>query len=146
MEVRMERRGGALLAVPEGRIDSATARDFESKMKAAIQDEDRAVVVNLSQLSYISSAGLRAVLVIAKACGGAMRALRSARFPIPFGRSSSSPVSTRSSRFTVPRSKRSTQSGLTAGQTPFPCWRRPGRGPMQGRAAWARCRKRRGKL
>ncbi len=66
MEVRMERRGGALLAAPEGRIDSATARDFESKMKAAIQDDDSAVVVNLSQLSYISSAGLRAVLVIAK--------------------------------------------------------------------------------
>ena len=66
MEVRMERRGGALLAVPEGRIDSATARDFESKMKAAIQDDDRAVVLNLSQLSYISSAGLRAVLLVAK--------------------------------------------------------------------------------
>ncbi len=66
MEVKMERRSGTLLAVPEGRIDSATARDFESNMKAAIQDEDSAVVMNLSQLSYISSAGLRAVLVIAK--------------------------------------------------------------------------------
>ena len=66
MEVKMERRDGALLALPEGRIDSATARDFESKMKAAIQDDDHAVVLNLSRLSYISSAGLRAVLVIAK--------------------------------------------------------------------------------
>jgi len=66
MEIRMERRDGALLAMPEGRIDSATAREFEGAMRAAIQEDDRAVIVNLSQLSYISSAGLRAVLVVAK--------------------------------------------------------------------------------
>ncbi len=66
MEVRMERRDGALIAAPEGRLDSATAREFEGTMRATIQDDDRAVILNLSQLSYISSAGLRAVLVVAK--------------------------------------------------------------------------------
>ncbi len=66
MEVRVERRGQTLLAAAEGRIDSGTAREFENSMKAAIDAGDRAVILNMSQLSYISSAGLRAILVVAK--------------------------------------------------------------------------------
>ena len=66
MEVSTERENGTLVARVDGRIDGATARDFEDAMQNAIMDDDRAVVVSLEGLSYISSAGLRAILLIAK--------------------------------------------------------------------------------
>ncbi len=66
MEVKTERKDGALIASVDGRIDGGTAREFEYVMNAAIGEDDRAVVVDLSELSYISSAGLRAVLLVAK--------------------------------------------------------------------------------
>ena len=66
MEVSTERENGTLVARVDGRIDGATARDFEDVMQNAITDDDRAVVVSLEGLSYISSAGLRAILLIAK--------------------------------------------------------------------------------
>ena len=66
MEVSTERQSGTLIARVEGRIDGATARDFEDAMKNAIEDDDQAVIVSLEGLSYISSAGLRSILLIAK--------------------------------------------------------------------------------
>lgn len=66
MNVKTERRGEALVAEVEGRIDGVTAREFEAIMTAAIGDDDRAVVVDCASLSYISSAGLRALLMVAK--------------------------------------------------------------------------------
>ena len=66
MEVKTRRESGALVAEVEGRIDGATAREFEEVMNAAIGDGDNVVVVDLASLSYISSAGLRAILLTAK--------------------------------------------------------------------------------
>ncbi len=66
IEVKTERKNGTLVATVGGRIDSATAHEFEDIMNATIGDGDRAVIVDLGQLSYISSAGLRAILLIAK--------------------------------------------------------------------------------
>ena len=56
----------ALIAKAEGRIDGVNARDFEEAMKAAISGDDAVVVIDLENLSYISSAGLRVILLIAK--------------------------------------------------------------------------------
>ena len=47
-------------------MDGITAREFEDAMKAAISESDHAVIVDLEVLSYISSAGLRAILLTAK--------------------------------------------------------------------------------
>ncbi len=69
MEVRTERGKGALIAEVEGRIDGVTAREFEDTMKSAISAEDAAVIVDLEGVSYVSSAGLRAILLIAKDLG-----------------------------------------------------------------------------
>ena len=66
MDIRTERTGGALIAKAEGRIDGVNARDFEEALKAAISGNDNAVVMDLEGLSYISSAGLRVILLIAK--------------------------------------------------------------------------------
>ncbi len=51
----------------EGRVDGTTAREFHEKLDAAVTPEDDAVILDMERLSYISSAGLRVVLIIAKA-------------------------------------------------------------------------------
>ena len=66
MDIQTERIGGTLIAKAQGRIDGVNARDFEEAMKAAISSDDSAVVMDLEGLSYISSAGLRVILLIAK--------------------------------------------------------------------------------
>ncbi len=66
MDIKTERNNGTLIAKAEGRIDGVNARDFEEAMKAAIGDDDNTVIIDLEGLSYISSAGLRVILLIAK--------------------------------------------------------------------------------
>ena len=66
MEIQTERANGTLIAKAEGRIDGVNARDFEEALKAAISTDDNTVVMDLEGLSYISSAGLRVILLIAK--------------------------------------------------------------------------------
>jgi len=69
MEITTETRNGALIARAEGRIDGANARDFESAVQTAVRDCEGAVIIDCENLSYISSAGLRAILLIAKTLG-----------------------------------------------------------------------------
>ena len=66
MDIKTERNDGTLIAKAQGRIDGVNARDFEEAMKAAISSDDGTVVIDLEGLSYISSAGLRVILLIAK--------------------------------------------------------------------------------
>ena len=60
--MRTERQDGTLVAEVEGRIDGVTAAEFEDTMKSAISEEDAAVIMDLEGVSYVSSAGLRAIL------------------------------------------------------------------------------------
>ncbi len=66
MAVTSERQGGTLIAHVEGRVDGSNAREFQGDLESAINDDDRIVVLDLAQLSYISSAGLRVILMVAK--------------------------------------------------------------------------------
>ena len=66
MEVHAEREGGILITRAEGRVDGTNAREFEEALHAAIGEDDRLLIMDLQDLSYISSAGLRAFLMIAK--------------------------------------------------------------------------------
>ena len=67
MEVTTERQDGVLSARVAGRIDGTNVREFEEAVRAAIEETDRAVILDFQALSYISSAGLRALLLTAKA-------------------------------------------------------------------------------
>ena len=49
-----------------GRIDGTNVRLFEETIRRAIEEDDRAVIMDFGQLVYISSSGLRAVLMTAK--------------------------------------------------------------------------------
>ncbi len=69
MQIQPSREDNILSINVTGRIDGLTANEFESAVTAEIGNDDRGVVIGLSDLSYISSAGLRSILMIAKTLG-----------------------------------------------------------------------------
>jgi anti-anti-sigma factor len=66
MQVKEEREGDALILCLQGRLDSANAKALEGALLAPVQAGEKLVVLDLSALDYISSAGLRVVLIAAK--------------------------------------------------------------------------------
>lgn len=60
-----EEKGWTIIKVT-GRMDAVTAPEFESRMLDWINDGDTQVIIDLAGLEYISSAGLRSILTIAK--------------------------------------------------------------------------------
>lgn len=69
MELQSARESNVLIVDVAGRIDGVNAGDFESSLRETINEDDKAVVLNLEGLSYISSAGLRSILITAKNLG-----------------------------------------------------------------------------
>ena len=66
MEIAEERRDGALLLAPAGRLDSNSSGELEARLVAAIGAGSRRLVVDLARVDYVSSAGLRVLLMAAK--------------------------------------------------------------------------------
>jgi anti-sigma B factor antagonist len=66
MEIREDQADGAIILVPVARVDSATAKAFEVRVLAAVNSGAGKIVIDFAELDYISSAGLRVVLVGAK--------------------------------------------------------------------------------
>jgi len=66
MEIVQDNIGEAVVLSPVARVDSATAKAFETKVVAIVGGGAPRIVIDFSQLDYISSAGLRVVLVGAK--------------------------------------------------------------------------------
>lgn len=75
MELSTEKKNTTLVVTVTGRLDAVTAPDFESRCGALVDNGDTALLVDLSGLEYISSAGLRSILATAKklkALGGSL--------------------------------------------------------------------------
>jgi len=66
LNLKTKREDGVLSAQVGGRIDGSNAARFEEVLRTEIEESDRAVIMDFEQLLYISSAGLRAVLLTAK--------------------------------------------------------------------------------
>jgi anti-anti-sigma factor len=67
MEIAHERDGDVVVVRLSGRLDSSTAKAAEDSITAAIAGiETPRIVFDLSGLAYISSAGLRVLLVTSK--------------------------------------------------------------------------------
>lgn len=66
MSVKSERESGILIVNVEGRINSADAATFRSELGSATQLDDRAVIMDMESLDYISSGGLRVMLEFAQ--------------------------------------------------------------------------------
>lgn len=75
IDVREEHEGDVLILIPVGRIDSSNAPLFERILKDRIDDGESQIVVDFEKLSFISSSGMRVLLIGAKsiraASGGA---------------------------------------------------------------------------
>ena len=66
MDIPTEQTNDALILMPGGRIDGQNALDFQASIDKAIGGSSVPVILELSNLSYISSAGLRVILLLAK--------------------------------------------------------------------------------
>jgi anti-anti-sigma factor len=63
--MRLETAGDVLVVVLEGRLDSSNSKEVEQELMQAIEGR-HAVVIDFAGLSYISSAGLRVILLVGK--------------------------------------------------------------------------------
>ena len=66
MPIESRRDSGTLIIQTEERVDSANAQAFYQELDSAIESDDRAVVMDMERLAYISSAGLRVILQTAR--------------------------------------------------------------------------------
>lgn len=65
MTITKKQDGGAMTIALEGRLDTTTAPELESEIKSAL-DGVTALTFDLAKLDYISSAGLRVLLLAQK--------------------------------------------------------------------------------
>lgn len=70
MKITDEKRGDVLVVRPEGRIDTNTSDEFERGLTSRIDGGSRRLVIDMGGTDYISSAGLRVLLLAAKKLKG----------------------------------------------------------------------------
>jgi len=66
MEFKTTNADQAVIVTIIGRLDTVTAPEYEKQIRALIDGGNHCFVVDFAQLDYISSAGLRVLLVMAK--------------------------------------------------------------------------------
>lgn len=66
MQIVEEQVGKVLVIAPTGRLDSATSKTFEDVVMKHFAATGPATVIDLAGLGYVSSAGLRVLLMAAK--------------------------------------------------------------------------------
>ena len=66
MEISVRKEKNVSVVSVTGRMDAVTAPEFEKNLSELMSKGEKKFLVNLAGLEYISSAGLRSILVIAK--------------------------------------------------------------------------------
>ena len=66
MEVTETKRGKATVLAVKGRLDTAASNALQERWLGRIQEGDRWFVLDGSELAYVSSSGLRIILLAAK--------------------------------------------------------------------------------
>ena len=67
LSVNESREGQVLVLSPQGRLDSVNAREFQALVMGHIDGGEDSMIVDLSNLDYISSAGIRVMQLASKA-------------------------------------------------------------------------------
>lgn len=75
MHIVEEKSEGGLILRVAGRLDTPSAGAFQDRLVAAVAASSGALTIDLAGVDYVSSAGLRAVLVTGKAMRAAGRPL-----------------------------------------------------------------------
>jgi anti-anti-sigma factor len=71
MEIKTEIDGNVIVVRLSGRIEAVTSSSVENTLIKEISGGRASIVLDMSNVSYISSAGLRVILVAAKKSGSA---------------------------------------------------------------------------
>ena len=66
MNIQQSTRDGVTVVAPDGRIDTTTSAALDEGIRRAVDDGARDLVIDFARVEYISSAGLRVFLVLAK--------------------------------------------------------------------------------
>lgn len=66
MDIQQTTRDGVTVLAPSGRIDTTTSASVDDAVRRAVDGGARDLVVDFAGVEYISSAGLRVFLVLAK--------------------------------------------------------------------------------
>ena len=76
IQVESTSKNGLMVVRVTGRLDAAASNEFEQACGSAVAAGARSLILEVSQLRYVSSAGLRVVLSAAKAVQGKGGTLR----------------------------------------------------------------------
>src|SRR5690348_8765744 len=66
MEIKQEQRGNVQLLSPVGRLDTDSASDLELALQDAVAAGAQHFVIDLAEIGYVSSAGLRVLASLVK--------------------------------------------------------------------------------
>ena len=66
MEIRATEQDGIRILALSGRMDATSTPEFESSARALLEQGKKRVLIDMADLEYISSAGLRGILGLVK--------------------------------------------------------------------------------
>lgn len=66
VEMLDEQKEGVLVVRVKGRVDTATASSVEKRLVESINKGNKQLILDFANVSYLSSTGLRAILVVVK--------------------------------------------------------------------------------
>ncbi len=82
MEIRSAEQAGVLIISVKGRLDAVSAGDLEGEVRRQVDAGYRRLVFDLTDLAYVSSAGLRVFLLAARQLRGQGTLLLAAPSPM----------------------------------------------------------------
>jgi anti-anti-sigma factor len=68
MNIAVTDENGVSVMCVSGRMDATNSADFDKAAKELLSEGRQKILLNLGELEFISSAGLRVVLIMGKAC------------------------------------------------------------------------------
>ena len=69
MEISFNKTKDWAVVAVSGRLDTNSAAEFDGKLQQVMAQGDHRLILDLSRLEYVSSAGLRSVIAAAKIAG-----------------------------------------------------------------------------
>ncbi len=65
MEITKRKEKNAVVVSVKGRMDAVSSAEFEKELDASMADGENIFVIDFGELDYISSAGVRSILIAA---------------------------------------------------------------------------------
>ena len=66
MDIKVDKQDDIIILSLVGRMDAVSSPEFDKKLDGLISEGNKQFILDLSSLDYISSAGLRSVLLVSK--------------------------------------------------------------------------------